>query len=98
MSAAVNRAFRLVFALQGHAYEGLRLKQIAELVRESSPTTLKDLDALAEAGIVERVPDRADCWRLSPRLVSLAVAHQAELARVTKRVEDFTQRYSRNHS
>ena len=98
MSAAVDRAFRLVFALQGHAYEGLRLKQISELVRQSSPTTLRDLDGLLEAGIVERVPDRADCWRLAPRLVQVAIAHQNELARVTKRVEDFTQRYSRTHS
>lgn len=94
-AAPVRRAFRLVFALQGQAFEGLRLKQLADLTHNSMPTTLRDLEVLADEGIVERVPGRQDFWRLSPKLIQVAIAHQDEMRRLDQRVSDFQQRYSR---
>lgn len=94
-AAPVRRSFRLVFALQGHAFEGLRLKQLADMTGNPMHTTLRDLEVLADEGIVERVPGREDFWRLSPRLVQVAIAHQDEMRRLDQRVSDFQQRYSR---
>lgn len=94
-AAPVRRCLALIFALQGHSWEGLRLKQLADLTGNSLPTTLRDLEVLADEGIVERVPSREDFWRLSPRLVQVAIAHQDEMRRLHQRVADFEQRYSR---
>ena len=94
MSAAVNRAIALLFALQGQSLDGQRLKALADAVRVSSSTTLRDLAALAEAGAVERHAD--DRWRLAPRLVQIAIAHQAEVARAETKISTFTGRYGRS--
>lgn len=91
----VSRCLALVWALQGHSFAGLRLKQLAAATGESSSTTLRNLQALETEGMVERIADREGCWRLTPRLVQIAMAHQQELARLETRVTDFTQRYSR---
>lgn len=90
----VRRAVALLFALQGHAFEGLRLKQIAERVGQPEPKTLRDLEVLADEGVVERLPARAEFWRLTPRLVQVAIAHQDEVARLRQRTADFEQTYA----
>lgn len=95
MSAPVARAFACVWALQGQSLNGLRLKELAQAVGQSEPTTLRDLNTLAEVGVVERRPDREEFWRLSPRLVQIAIAHQHEVAREEQRLNDFNQRYTR---
>ncbi|WP_432719877.1 hypothetical protein R0381_003621 [Jeongeupia wiesaeckerbachi] len=92
---SVRRAFRLVWVLQGHSFEGLRLKQVADALQVSSPMALRDLQVLAEEGLAERVPGREDCWRLTPKLVQLACAHQEEMRRLKAAVDEFTQRYTR---
>lgn len=98
MSAPANlaRAKAVIEALAGHNFDGLRNQQVAEAVRQSPPTTLRDLQALEAIGWAERIPGKDERWRLSPRLVQLAVAHQHEVARVTQRVDDFASRYTRN--
>ncbi len=92
----VRRALRLIFALQGHAFDGLRLKQLADSIRATPSTVLRDLEVLADEGIAERIAGRDEYWRLSPRLIQLARAHEQELARVRQRLEETEQRYSRN--
>ena len=91
-----RRALRLIFALQGHTFEGLRLKQLADGIKGTPSTTLRDLELLADEGIAERIPGRDEYWRLSPRLVQLARAHEQEMARLRQRLEETEQRYSRN--
>lgn len=59
---------RLLFALAGHSRTGLRLKPIADGIGESPSTTLRNLQRLAEDGLVERSPFDQDNWRLSPEL------------------------------
>lgn len=92
----VRRALRLIFALQGHAFDGLRLKQLADSINATPSTVLRDLEVLADEGIAERIAGRDEYWRLSPRLIQLARAHEQELARVRQRLEETEQRYSRN--
>jgi DNA-binding IclR family transcriptional regulator len=92
---AVRRVLRLIWILQGNTFHGLRLKQIADTAKQLPGTTLRDLEVLAEEGIAERIPGRDDCWRLTPRLVQLAVAHHHEMAAVQARLDETLQRYSR---
>ena len=93
--ASLVRARAVIEALSGHSYHGLRLQQVAEAVGQISSTTLRDLKALEAIGWAERAPDSEGCWRLSPRLVQLALAHQHEIERLNRRMDDFTNRYSR---
>ena len=90
-----RRALRLILALSGHSFAGLTLKTIADAVEQSSPTTLRDLQVLEQEGYVEQVPSASKCWRLSPRLVQVAIAHQAELTRLEQSVSQFKTNYSR---
>lgn len=90
-----RRALRLIFLLKGHAFDGLRLKQIADSAEQSPSTTLRDLEVLADEGLVERLAGNKDRWRLTPKLIQLALAHQAEMAAIQQRFDDTTQRYSR---
>ncbi|CAH0062869.1 helix-turn-helix domain-containing protein [Stenotrophomonas sp. GD03819] len=87
---------RLLFALAGHSRTGLRLKPIADGIGESPSTTLRNLQRLAEDGLVERSPFDQDNWRLAPRIVQIALAHQAEVAREERQLDDFKNRYSRS--
>ena len=87
---------RQLFALAGHSRTGLRLKPIADGIGESPSTTLRNLQRLAEDGLVERSPFDQDNWRLSPRIVQIALAHQAEVAREERQLDDFKNRYSRS--
>lgn len=86
---------RVIEALSGHSFDGLRNKQVAEIVGQSAPTTFRDLRALEAVGWVERIPGQEEHWRLSPRLVQIAIAHHAERARLDQRVSDFNNRYTR---
>lgn len=94
--ASLTRSWAAIEALAGFSFEGRRLKDIAEIVGASAPTALRDLQALEALGRAERVPGKEDHWRLSPRLIQLALAHQQELLRLNQKVSEFTQRYSRN--
>ena len=91
-----RRALSLLFVLQGHTMEGLRLKQIADAIRTTPSTALRDLEVLAEEGIAERIPGRDEYWRLSPRLIQLSRAHEQELMRYRQRLDETEQRYSRS--
>lgn len=92
----LRRAFRIVWILQGHTFDGLRLKQITEKLKTNPPTALRDLETMAEEGITERIPGNAECWRLTPKLIQLARAHDTEMQAMRLRVEEIDQRYTRD--
>lgn len=94
--ASARRALRAIFLLQGHTFEGLRLKQLAESMQTTPSTALRTLEILADEGIAERIPGRDEFWRLSPRIVQLARAHALELERHRSVLDEFEQRYSRD--
>lgn len=92
---AVRRAFRIVWLLQGHVFNGLRLTAIAEALKTAKPTVYRDLETLSDEGLAERIPGREDYWRLTPKLIQLARAHDQEMAQLRSRVEEIDQRYTR---
>lgn len=91
----VARAWALIQALAGHAFEGLRLKDVCDAVKQSPPTTLRDLEALEALGVAERLPGRPDNWRLTARIAQIAHAHQHEMARLRARIDDTDRNYTR---
>lgn len=91
----VRRALRIIWMLQGRSFEGLRLKAIAEGIGTNSVTAYRDLEALADEGMAERIPGRDEFWRLTPKLVQLARAHDAEMTRLRQKVDELDNRYTR---
>jgi DNA-binding IclR family transcriptional regulator len=87
---------RLLFGLAGHSRHGLRLKYIADGIGESAGTTLRNLQRMEADGLVERSPYEKDNWRLTPRVVQIAVAHAEEMAREERQLDEIRTRYSRN--
>jgi hypothetical protein len=51
---------------------------------------------LAEEGVAERIPGRDEFWRLTPKLIQLARAHDEEMNRLRRRIEETDQRYTRS--
>lgn len=92
---SLRRGIRLLWVMQGHSFEGLRLKQIADELGVTSCTALRDLEALADEGVVERIPGREEHWRLTPKIVQIARAHEEEVGRISGRLDQFNQRYTR---
>lgn len=86
---------RVLFGLSGHSRHGLRLKQIADGIGESPSTTLRNLQRLEADGLVERSPYDKDNWRLTPRVIQLAIAHADEVAREQRQLDEFQSRFSR---
>lgn len=91
-----RRALRLLWVLQGQTFEGMRLTKIAEALGVPPSTAHRDLHVLADEGVAERIPGREDFWRLSPRIIQLARAHDDEVQRLRRRVDEVNQRYTRN--
>lgn len=87
---------RLIYGLAGHSYRGLRLQQIADGIGESPSTTLRNLERMAEDGLVEKTPHDDKAWRLSPRVVQVATAHAQEVLREQRELDEFNQRFTRN--
>lgn len=93
---ATRRAFKIVWLLQGHSFDGIRLKAICDHLKVSPSIALRDLETMADEGLVERIPGREECWRLTPKLIQLARAHDQEVSRLRARVDELDQRYTRD--
>lgn len=90
-----RRAWRLLWVLQGQTAQGLRLAQIAKTLDCSATVALRLLEAAAHEGVVERIPDQIERWRLTPKLAQIAYAHDHELQRLKGRLDELNNRYTR---
>lgn len=93
---SVRRAIRVIWLLQGKTVDGLRLKDIATHLATTPSTAYRDLELLADEGVAERIPGREEYWRLTPKLVQLARAHDDEMQRLRRRLDEVDQRYTRS--
>ena len=99
---AQQRGYAVLMALAGHEVDGVSLMEITHALAQragKSPGSQKnnvfrDLHNLKEAGLAEQLPD-SDLWRLAPRMVQIATAHQRYLERAAARLEEVRQRYGR---
>lgn len=98
---------RLLFvqsALAGHEFDGVSMTAIAaawaprvgKTVANQKNNIFRDLQNLKLAGYAEQLPG-SDLWRLGPKLVQIAQAHQSHVSRITTRFDEMQQRYSREH-
>lgn len=92
-NAAQQRVLAATVVLAGHEAMGLAPSQLAKALRTSASNVTRDLANLITAGFVERL-DTGN-YRLGPRLVQIATAHQRGLADIKARVDEIEQRYSR---
>jgi DNA-binding IclR family transcriptional regulator len=90
-----RRAYRLLWVLQGQTTNGLRLVQIAKALGCSSTVALRLLETADDEGIVERIPDKSEFWRLSPKIIQISFAHGDELQRLKNRYDELRDRYIR---
>lgn len=87
------RLLKVIEALSGHEVFGVRLKEVAQAVKASDPTVLRDLQTLQAAGWA--MQDESGLWRLHTRLIQIAThfAHGIDAAR--QRLDEVHQRYTR---
>lgn len=94
-NAPLRRGLKLALILAGHEMFGLRTSEIAKAANLPNSMVTRDLQALVEEGFVERLPSDENRWRLGPKLVQIAQAHVAGLARIERDLKEVAQRYSR---
>lgn len=100
---AQQRVLFVMMALAGHEFDGVSLTEIATALAQRNGKSkggqknnvFRDLHNLKEAGLAEQLPD-SERWRLTPRLVQVAQAHQRHVARINARAEELQQRYGRD--
>lgn len=92
-NAAQQRILQVLLVLAGHEIDGLAPGQIATAVKTSASNVTRDLANLKEAGLAEQLESTR--WRLTPRVPQIAVAMLAALDRARSRVDEVTQRYTR---
>lgn len=93
-NAAQQRVLHAVLMLAGHEAVGLAPSQLAKALKTSASNVTRDLSNLVTAGVAERL--ESGNYRLGPRLVQVALAHQRGLADIKARVDEIEQRYSRH--
>lgn len=96
MGAAQRRVLQLLLVLAGHEIEGLRLTQVAQALRVPTPMALRDLRVMAEEGWAERIPGHEERWRLGPKPVQIALSHQRGMSELRRKLDEISQRYSRD--
>ncbi len=89
------RLMRLITALSGHELEGVRAGDLAKTLQLPPYQITRDIAALTDVGVTELVPGLPDRWRLGPKLIQIALAHQTGVARAQARLDEVKNRYSR---
>lgn len=100
-----QRLLFVIGALAGHEVDGVSLTEISSALaartgkskNAQKNNVFRDLHNLAEAGFAEQMVD-TDRWRLAPKFMQIALSHQRHLERVSARLDETRQRFSRDHS
>jgi DNA-binding IclR family transcriptional regulator len=96
-SDSQQRILKLIVLLAGHEIVGMAPADIARQQGCAASAVTRDLANLRTAGFAELVPETG-CWRLSPTVVQIALAHMAALERAAVRLSEIQNRYSRSAS
>ena len=94
ISAAQQRILGLLLVLAGNELEGLAPGQLATLNACSPSQVTRDLANLKRKGWAEQITSTGR-WRLGPEIVQLSTRHATALARARSRLDEATNRYSR---
>ena len=91
---SVQRAIKAQICLAGHEMEGLSPSQIALATGMTATQTTRIMANLEIGGIAERNTSN-NKWRLSPRVVQIAIAHMNAMDKAEKKLTETKIRYSR---
>jgi hypothetical protein len=102
---AQQRGYFVMLALAGHEFDGVSMTAIAaawaqrvgKTTANQKNNIFRDLQNLKLAGIAEQIPG-SELWRLGPKLIQVAQAHQRHVTRISARFDEMQQRYSREHN
>ncbi len=95
MINSVKNAVSIIDILVGNEVTGLRNKEISEATGLSAATIFHHLQTLEELGIAEQIPKLEGRWRLGPRFIQFALAHERHMTTVQGELDQVRQRCSR---
>jgi len=91
-----QRAAMILSLLAGHEVDGVSNGALAKAFSVTSAAISQDLKLLQGIGFVETIPGiTPNRYRLGPKLVQIAIAHQRHIEREQVRLDTIKQRYSR---
>ncbi len=88
----MQRTIQYLFLLSRHGYNGVRAIEVQKSLELTASMVHRDFHALRDEGMLENVPGREDHWRLAPRIIQVAVAHQRDSSLQHQRLDEYTQR------
>lgn len=88
------RLCRAIALLAGNEFDGVAPSELAKALKTNPANITRDLANLVEAGFAEQMPDSGR-YRLGPKLIQIALAFQRHVARVSSRLAELEQRYTR---
>ncbi|HJW23773.1 MAG TPA: IclR family transcriptional regulator [Rhodocyclaceae bacterium] len=91
---AQQRILKVMLLLAGNEFNGLAPSDLAKAVDTNPSNITRDLANLQEAGLAEPLADTGR-WRLGPKVVHIAVAFSRQLDRARIRLDEVTNRYTR---
>ncbi|MDY6979193.1 MAG: MarR family transcriptional regulator [Pseudomonadota bacterium] len=94
-SESQQRVLRILTVLAGHEVSGLAPGEIAKGTGYSASNVTRALANLRIAGLAEQLPD-SERWRLSPKVVQIAIAHMSGLDKAQGKLDEVRNRFSRN--
>ena len=89
------RVCAILLAMAGREVLGVRNSELADAIEVSRPTISRDLAKLVECGMVEPLPTDQAKFRLGPKLIQVALAHQLGMELIQQKLEEVRQRYTR---
>lgn len=92
-NAAQLRLLKVIETLSGNEVFGLRLRDVAQAVKASDPTVLRDLQTMEEGGWAQQMEDSK--WRLAARPIQCLTNFQWGLQSAGIKLADVQQRYTR---
>lgn len=93
LNEAQARILRLIEALAGHEVFGRRVKDLAEDLGQSEPTTCRDLKVAVAAGWARQRED--GLYSLATKPVQIATAFAYGIKQAHDKVGEIEQRYTR---
>lgn len=92
---AQQRLCRVILLLAGREMDGATPGALAKALDTNPSNMTRDLANLAEAGFAERIGE-SDQWRLTPKVVQIAVAFFNHMDSAQSRIDEVRQRYTRH--
>ncbi len=89
-----QRVLALLVLLAGNEFMGVLPSDLAKALGTSQSNITRDLDNLRSAGLAERIGETGR-WRLGPKLVQIALAFSTHIGRMSERLAEVQQRYTR---